>query len=581
MKQLLFLFLWMSAAVAAAQTTFTATATRDNIALNERLRVEFKMNADGDNFTPPDFRGFKVATGPVTGVSQRYINGVGSFAKTYTYILAPESTGTKTIGSATMDYQGTTYTSDPFNIQVTKAIERPREMDSQQPLPELNVHLVAEVSNASPYLNEAIRVVYKLYVSNNTGIRGWTDVETPKYEDFWSLTKDRRDEPVRDGTYKGEPYRYLVLRDAILYPQKTGRVTMEPLVMDVNVLVPSGRRSFFGRQQNVLEKLRVTAGARTLNVKDLPQDGRPASFTGAVGQFDFNVDVTRSQLEAGESLNATVVVEGTGNLQLMQLPEIEVPQSLEVFEPERIDNTDRSVNSITGSIEDNYTIVPQFGGTYEIPAVEFSYFDPKKKQYVTINSDAQEIVVTGPAVTAATPGGTNVLTASDTFAFIATSTDLEDIDGSTFFGSTAYWTILGGSFLLIPLFLLVARKRDQTAADVKGQKIKKANKLSKKYLSDASRKLDDPEAFYESLERALHNFLKAKLNIPTAEMSKERIDQLLQQRQVQEEPRKEFMELLSSAEFARYAPSSETSMQQDYDKASRVINALDKQIHRR
>jgi hypothetical protein len=579
MKQLVTLLLLISTGWLQAQVEFTASATRDRIAQNERLRVEFKMDVDGDNFTPPSFKGFEVVSGPVTGVSQRYINGVGSFTKSYTYILEPTSTGNKSIGPASMSYQGRDYTTDNISIEVTGAIEKPREVDSKRQLADDNIHLVAEVSKASPYLNEAVRVVYKLYVANNTGIRGWTDVEIPKYEDFWSLTKDRRDEPVRNGTYQGKPYRYLILREAILYPQKTGKLAIEPLVMDVNVLVPSGRRDFFGNPYTSMEELRVAAGRRTLNVKDLPQDGRPASFTGAVGQFDFDVDLSRAQLESGESLTASVKVDGTGNLQLMQLPKLQVPENLEVYEPERVDNTSRSVRGVRGSIVDDYTIVPQYGGTYTIPDVEFSYFDPNKDKYVTINSGEQVIEVTGPAITTAPTQGKNILKPSDKFAFIKTSTTFKSIDRQPFFNSGTYWTLVGGAFLLIPLFLLVSKRRESIASDVHGRKIKKANKLSKKYLSEARKNLGDSEPFYESLERALHNFLKSKLHIQTAEMSKERVDELLQQRRVQEQPRREFVELLSSCEFARYARSSTTDMQQDYDKASRVINTLDKQIN--
>jgi hypothetical protein len=536
---------------------------------------------DGDNFTPPNFSGFQVVSGPITGVQQRYVNGVGSFNKSYTYILAPQSTGLKTVGSATMSYKGEEYSTTPFNISITKAIEDPRETTGNDPVREIadqNIHLVAEVSNASPYLNEAIRVVYKLYVSNNSGINGWTETESPKYADFWSANIDNRDQQVRVGTYKGQQYRYLVLREAILYPQKTGSLTIEPLVLDLNVQMPSGRTDFFGRAFMSNEKLKVTAGGRTINVKDLPQEGRPASFTGAVGQFDFAVNLSKGQLEAGESLVASVVAKGTGNLQLMQLPKLQVPNRLETYEPERVDNTNTTYSGIRGSIQDNYTIVPQYGGTYTLPSVEFSYFDPSSRSYKTINSAESRIDVTGDAVIAPT-GGTNLLEAEDTFAFIKTKTDLESVDSEPFFDTVVYWSTIGGLFLLIPVFLLVKRRREVVASDVQGRKVKTANKLSKKYLSEASKNIGNSEAFYESLERALHNFLKSKLRIPTAEMTKQRVDELLQQRYVQQQVRLEFMALLSSAEMARYAPSTATSMEQDYEKASRVINQLDKQLN--
>ncbi|SCY32149.1 Oxygen tolerance [Nonlabens sp. Hel1_33_55] len=582
MKRIAFLFILFLGIVAQAQVSFTGTATRDAIALNERLRVEFKMNVDGDSFRPPNFAGFSIASGPIQGISQSYVNGKGTFTKSYTYILAPESTGPKTIGRATMNYQGEEFSTTPFTVSITKSIADPRATTSNEPVREIaeqNIHLVAEVSNASPYLNEAIRVVYKLYVSNNSGINGWTETDSPKYADFWSQNIDNRDQQVRTGTYQGQEYRYLVLREAILYPQKTGSLTIEPLVLDVNVQVPSGRRDFFGRSFMTTEKLRVTAGARAINVKDLPQEGRPASFTGAVGQFDFGVSLTRAQLESGESLVATVEAKGTGNLQLMQLPKLDVPERLEVYEPERVDKTQTTYSGVRGSIADNYTIVPQSGGTFTLPDVEFSYFDPAARQYKTINSGENRIEVSGPAVTANSNSGTNVLSAGDTFAFIKTSTDLEPIQQKRFYGTTVYWSIVGAMFLLIPLVLLFKKRREVVASDVQGRKVKKANKLSKKYLSEARRNIGNAEAFYESLERALHNFLKSKLKITAAEMTKQRVDELLQQRRVQDEARTEFISLLSTAEMARYAPSTATAMQEDYDKASKVINQLDKQLN--
>jgi len=582
MNRIAFLFFFMLASVTQAQVSFTGTATRDAIALNERLRVEFKMNVDGDSFRPPNFAGFSIASGPIQGISQSYVNGKGTFTKSYTYILAPESTGPKSIGSATMNYKGEEYSTTPFTVSISKAIEDPRATTGNEPVREIagqNIHLVAEVSNASPYLNEAIRVVYKLYVSNNSGINGWTETDSPKYADFWSENIDNRDQQVRQGTYQGQSYRYLQLREVILYPQKTGRLTIEPLVLDVNVQVPSGRTDFFGRSYMTTEKLKVTAGGRTINVKDLPQEGRPASFTGAVGKFDFGVTLNRAALESGESLIASVEAKGTGNLQLMQLPKLEVPAQLEAYEPERLDKTQTTYSGVRGSIADNYTIVPQYGGTFTLPDVEFSYFDPASRSYKTINSGENRIEVSGPAVTANSNSGTNVLNAQDTFAFIKTKTNLEDIEQEPFYGTTVYWSVLGGLFLLIPIVFLAKKRREVVASDVQGRKVKKANKLSKKYLSEARRNIGESEKFYESLERALHNFLKSKLKITTAEMTKQRVDELLQQRYVQKELRMEFMELLSGAEQARYSPTSATGMQQDYDKASSVINKLDKQLN--
>lgn len=575
-----------------AQVSFTTNLSRDEIGKNENLRVEFKMNVNGDNFNPPDFKDFTVVGGPSTSISQQWINGRGSMSKSFTYFLRPNRMGKLTIGQATMNYDGATYTTESVTVKVTEAVQQ-----SQQPgsnsyqqgatvapsnMASKNIHLVAEVSKSTPYLNEPIRVVYKLYVSNNVGVGGWNEVKSPKFEDFWVHNIDNRDRQVQNGTYQGEPYRYLVLREAVLYPQKTGAVTIEPLSLNIEVEVPTNRRDFFGRPYFSKENITVSAGSRQIQVKDVPLVGRPASFKGAVGQLDFRVSIDKASLKAGESLSALLKVSGTGNLKIMELPRLVTPQSLEVFEPARKDNVTTTIDGMRGSIEDEYTIVPQFGGKYKIPPVEFSFFDPKKEQFVTITSDELLLEVDGPAPNsnAATASAVNPVNPVEPFVFIKADTVLIPKKQDVFFNTTAYWSILGGLLLLLPLALFIRNKREALAADIVGNRIKSANRLSRKYLSEASKKLGNHEAFYVSLEKSLHNYLKSKLNIPTAEMSKERISELLELRGAQPDTREAFTQLLANCEFARYTPSTVVSMQQDYDLASSVISNLDKQLKR-
>lgn len=573
----------------SAQVEFTATPSRNKIAINERVRVEFKMNVAGDNFTPPNFEGFQVVSGPIQSFSQQWANGKSSMSKSYTYVLKPNTTGKVSIKQAVMEYEGAEYKTVPFDIAINSATDEPKDGNSQEITADTDIHLVAEVSKSSPYLNEPIKVVYKLYVGNNTGVSGWNEIDTPKYPDFWSLNIDNRDAQVQNGNYLGQPYRYLQLREVVLYPQKTGELIIEPLTLDIKVQVPTNRRDFFGRTQFTTVSKTVSAGSRKINVKAIPTAGRPASYTGAVGDFKFKVELDKAQLEAGESLNAVVKVGGTGNLKLMELPKLKVPQSLEVYEPERGNSVKTSIAGMKGTISDTYVIVPQYGGKYVIPPVEFSYFDPKKGTFVILNSGETLIEVNGPAPasgtnTAATntsvATGKNVIANDAQFAFIKTSTDFISKEKTFFFNTTAYWAVLGGALLFIPLVLLVRRKQEAIASDVVGKRIRTANKLSKKYLSAAKKNLGNHEQFYISLEKSLHNYLKSKLNIPTAEMSKDRVSELLLQRGATATTNKEFIELLASCEFARYTPSSDSGMQQDFDKASKVINEIDKQLKR-
>jgi hypothetical protein len=586
MKNLIYVVIFLVSSLSLAQVDFTAEASRDKIAINERLRIEFKMNVDGDNFTPPNFIGFQVVAGPSQSVSQSWINGVSSMSKSYTYVLKPNKTGKLTIQQAVMTYDGNEYKTIPQVINVTGAVETPKGPDDQSISADDSVYLVAEVSNSNPYLNEAIRVVYKIYVSNQTGITGWNELDSPKYRDFWSQNIDNRNRQVQNGTYLGQPYRYLVLREAVLYPQKTGVLEIEPLTLDVQVQVPTNRRDFFGRPYTTTVSKTVSAGKREITVKNLPALGRPASFTGAVGDFDFKVETDRAQLNAGESLTASISVSGSGNLKLMALPKLKAPQSLEVYDPERKNNVTTNIYGMRGSITDSYTVVPQYGGKYVIPPVEFSYFDPIKEQYFIKNSAEMLLMVDGDAPTtaganpvASTADETrNVIENNAQFAFIKTETQLENQTKTYFFNTLIYWSVLGGIFFILPLVLLFRGQQEKRHSDVVGNRIRTANKLSKKYLSAAKKNLGNHELFYISLEKSLHNYLKSKLRMQTAEMSKDKVSVLLAERGAMEGARKEFIELLASCEFARFTPSSEASMKEDYEKAGRVLNDIDKQI---
>lgn len=579
MKSTWFYILVFIAAWAHAQVEFTTSVSRERIALNERMRVEFKMNVNGNDFTPPNFVGFQVVGGPSQSFSQQWINGKGSMTKSFTYILKPNKTGKQYIKPATMNYEDKTYSTQTVEINVTGAVNKPKNINDTSPRADETVHLVAEISNANPYLNEAIRVVYKLYVSNTSGVNDWREVNSPKYADFWSDNIDNRNSLVKEGTYKGKPYRYKVLREAILYPQKTGKLIIEPLTLEVDVVVPTGQRSFTGRPYMTTEQITVSAGKRTIDVKDLPLDGRPANFNGAVGQFEFQVETDQVQIEAGESMTASVQVGGVGNLKLMDLPELKAPKSLEVYEPERINNVRTSITGMRGNIKDKYTIVPQYSGKYVIPPVEFSYFDPKKESYVSLNSGEILLQVEGDvAAPIATTENKNVITQNNQFVFIKTDTELTSQNEEQFFGSTKYWITLGGIFLLLPLFLIVKKRKESRAADVVGNRLRNANKLSKKYLSTARKNLGNHEEFYVALEKSLHNYLKSKLSISTSEMTKNNVGQLLLDRGATVQTKQEFIKLLESCEFARYTPSTPASMREDYERASQVLNLIDKQL---
>ncbi len=586
-KNFLFILSFVLCGLAAtAQVQFDAKVSKKRLGINERLRVDFEMNQDGDNFRPPNFENFRVVGGPNQSISNSWINGKRSFSKTYSYFLSPQTRGKVAIGQATIEINGETYKTLPIEVEVTTAVDVPKDGNNAEYIASENVHLVAEVSNPNPYLNEAITVTYKLYVSHDVSITSqWREIDTPKYADFWSQNIDNQNNfKVSEGKYNGQDYRYVVLRTTVLYPQKTGQLDIEPLTLDIPVDVQGNRRDIFGRRLMERVNKTVSAGNRVINVKPLPLEGKPDGFNGAVGDFSFDVTTNKTTLNANESLRLDVKVSGKGNLKLFTAPTIKLPNTLEVYEPEHSESVTTTINGMQGFIGDSYTVVPQFKGTYPINPISFSFFDPKTEKYRTITSKEFTIEVENGPLSNATAGNTSnevnkqVVLSKDNFKYIKLDANLKPITQESFFKSALFWSLLGGPFILIPLFILAGKKRKSRLDDVEGNKVRRANKLAKKYLSEAKRNISNHVAFYESLELALHNYLKAQLNIETSEMEKSLISKMMIDRNVEDGVVENFIGLLKSCEFARYASSSNASVQQDYNKAVEVISNIDKQI---
>ena len=570
-----------------AQVSFVAKVSKKTLGINERLRVDFEMNQDGDNFVPPSFKGFNVVGGPNQSISNSWVNGKRSYSKTYSYFLAPKTQGKFIINQATIEIDDQIYKTISLNIAVTAAVTKPKDGNNADYLASENVHLIAEVSKTNPYLNEAITVVYKLYVSNDVSItRSWQEIDNPKFEDFWSQNiADKGKQQIFEGTFKGKPYRYVILRKVVLYPQKTGALIIEPLTLDIPIDVQGNSRDIFGRRRMTRVNRTISAGKRTITVKPLPIEGKPDNFSGAVGAFHFNVSTNKSTLDANEALELKIRVKGTGNLKLFNLPSLNLPSSLEVYEPVRDNKIAVNIKGMNGFINDTYTVIPQYKGSYPIRPISFSYFNPPSKSYKTVSSD--EIIIqveNGPIpnqpnkVKDDASNENSISLANDQFKYIKTSTQLISINGPVFFKTSLFWCLTGIPFLLIPLIILIGTTRRKRLSDVEGKRFRKATKLAKKYLSAAKKNLGKQEAFYEALELALHNYLRAKLDIVTSEFSKEKITILLAERKVEEVVVSDFLGLLKSCEFARYTPTSDVMMKQDYEKAVGVISNIDKQI---
>jgi len=567
-----------------AQVQFEARVSKPTLGLNERLRVDFIMNIDGDNFNEPSFEGFRVIAGPSQQVSQSWVNGRSSFEKIYSYYLLPNQKGNLVIRQATIEYNGQVYKTSPVKITVTAAIEEPKDPNDTSISASDNIYLVADISKTNPYINEPITVVYKLYFSYNIGITNWRELNKPKYNDFWSQNIDIKQLVAEEGMFKGEKYRYVVLRKTVLYPQKTGKLTIEPLSLDIDVQLPTNRRNMFGQVILTEGNKRVSAGAKNIIVKALPEAGKPEDFSGAVGTFDFKVSPTKTDLKNGESLDLNVSVTGKGNMKLFNLPKPVVPNALEMYDAVHNEQVNTSLSGMSGKVSDNYTIVPQYKGNYPVKPLRFSYFDLGTGTYKTISSPEIMInVLDGPTDTRTAENlnsktNKNTVTVQEQFKFIKLKTKLESTIRDDFFGSNLYLGLLFLPFLIVPIIVLLRKKKEAIDGDVVGNRIRRNNKLAKKYLSEAKKQINNKEPFYVALEKAMHNFLKAKLHIETSEMSKDNIQELLLSRNANPEAVNDFIALTENCELARYAPASSTTIQKDFDKAVVIISELEKQI---
>ena len=569
----------------SAQVDFYAKVSKKNLGINQRLQVDFSMNEDGDNFIPPSFEeNFKIIGGPSQSISTSWINRKKSFLKTYTYFLAPKKKGSFSIGPASIEIKGIVYKTSEIKITVKDAVDIPKDPNDPKYIAKENIHLIAEVSKSDPYLNEAISVVYKLYVSENIGVSGWEETSKPSYNDFWSQNIEVKDLEVKKGKFKGENYNYVVLKKTLLYPQKTGKLSIKPLTLNVNVEVPSKRRDrFFGSMMSMTSvKRTVTAGKRTITVKALPTKDVPDSFSGAVGDFSFDVIATKRNLNISEGLNLEMKVSGNGNLKLFEIPKPEIPSSLEVYEPEHSEKIRTSLSGTKGSIIDNYTVVANEAGKYPIGPFTFSFFNPKSNSYKTVKSEKIVISVNNNSPSSQLTQATseNLLNNSKNLEFssIKLSTNLTPVNKPLFFCSKLFWIVFLLPLLTIPCMILLTKNNIRKKLDIEGSKVKQNKRLAKKFLSDAKKNIGNKELFYVALEKALHNYLKAKLKIETSELSKEKINLLLLKKSIDPSNINAFLSLLETCELARYTPHASTEMKRDYESASKVISQINKQV---
>lgn len=568
--------------ISFSQVKFETEVSKTKLGVNENLRVDFKMNKDGDNFNPPSFNGFRVVGGPNQSVSNSWINGVRTFSKTYSYFLTPEKKGNYTIGQASIEIDGDIYKTLPVKVQVTEAVESSLSPGSPSSVVDDDIELSIEISKSNPYLNEPISVEFKLLFNPKINVTNLGEIDNPEFKNFWSQNIKIPRLEIKSTSYKGQRYNYVTWKKALLFPQKAGDLELLPLTLDVTIDVPTNRRDFFGNTIYTQTSKKVASRKRIIKVKNFPENGKPESFNGAVGNFDISLNSSKSQLKATESFQLEFKVNGNGNLKLFSLPEITVPSSLEKYAPEFKEKINTSLSGMNGEISNVYTIVPQYQGKYPIPPVEFSFFNPKTEQYVTLYSNESIVdVLDGPTrlsesnVQASNPVS-NSITSSDQFNFIKLSSDFIQIDRKNIIDSKKIlFTLFIIPIIILVLAIIYFNLRNKKVSE-NILKSRDADLLARQYLNNAKIDMNNKDSFYASLENALFNFIKSKYLIEREDFSKDRLKSILEKDKISDNIIKDLIDIINSCELARYTPTTPEGMDQDYEKAVKVISNFDK-----
>ena len=573
-KKILILFLTLNTLILSSQVKFDVSVSKSKLGLNERLRVDFVMNQNGDNFSPPKFENFQIIGGPNQSIKTSYVNGERSFSKTYSYFLKPLKKGTLKISQASIEIDNETYKSLPIEVTITDSVKQPSDAVTQY-YNDDDIELRALISKGSPFLNEPITVVYKLYYKAPINISDARETETPKFKDFWSQTIKIPQLKVQREVYKGKNYNVVEWRKVVLYPQRVGELEISPLSLNLVLDVPTDKRDFFGNVIYDQTSQLISTGMRRINVKNLPNQGKPDSFTGAVGEFEFDVILNKNSLRATESFQAELKVKGSGNLKLFDLPNILVPNSMELFEPEREELINTNLSGMSGSISKLFTVIPRFQGNFPIEEVEFSYFNPETEKYKILKSPRLTIdVFDGPALSnSITNDNSNIITSNDSFRFIKIKGNLEEIKNDIFFESKLFYALVASPFaflLSLFAFTIYRRKRKKSSYELIRIEERQINKM----IDSAKDAIGDKISFYDKIEKAIIKSLIVKFSIRMESLNKEKIQQIGQEKGLLRNDITLIIKLIENCEKAKYSQSSDSIMNKDLENARKAINSI-------
>lgn len=608
---------FLTTATMWADPTFRAQAP-NSVAVGQQFRLEYVVTARASGISV-DLKdtGFEVLYGPTTSSSSStsIVNGQMSseVRTTFSYVLSATKEGTFTLPAATIKVDGETLTSNSVSVKVLPADQQPAGQSSgarsqqggaQARFNKDDVHLVLDLSKTSAYEGEAIVATLKLYW-RNTQMSNPSDVKLPDFEGFTVQDMDNDNAQASLERFNGANYQMYPLVRWLLFPSRSGELTIPSASLTANVAVVSTRRTggFFDWPMEYTENVAVPlrSAARKVNVKALPA-GKPASYMNAVGSFNVKSVLTADKVRANDAVIYRITIDGVGNLKYVKEPEPEFPTDFEVFDP-KVDLSTRATSSgVQGKKTIEYTVIPRHAGKFEIPALVFSYFDVKSGQYKTIRTDSHTLEVEkGPNDGSAGGGavdfsGTNqerIRVLGNDIRYLhsvdADRLDLGKIDPETgkpeplkpFFGTLAYWMFFLVPFLAFVILAFIYRRRIRRMADIAGMRTRRAGKVAERRLKEAKKALNakDENAFYEAIHKAILGYVCDKLRIPLSDLTQDTVSEMLEKHSVASATIQEVKEVLDTCQFARYAPFTDSqAMDVLYKKTSKVIDRLESEI---
>jgi len=594
----------------AEDVQFRAQAP-SQVIVGRPFQLTYTVNQRSRDMRAPEFTDFDVLAGPYTSTSSStsFVNGhrTSSFSQTYTYTLMAQRAGTYTIPPATVKVDGENIQSNGVRIQVLPEDEQPAQQSNQsaavsnqssqssqtsQTASE-NIFVRTIASKTRVHEQEALMVSYKLYFANVDVAQLTNNTKLPEFTGFLKQEIELGEIQAELEHYNGRNYQTAVLYRTILYPQHSGDIQIEPAKFEAVLRVQTQQRArsifddFFGSYTNVTKML--TAPGVTIHVSALPS-GKPAGFSGGVGKFNLTPSISQTELQTNEAVTIKLDITGAGNMKLLKTPAIDWPEGFEPYDPKVTNNFATSTAGVSGTKSIEYLAIPRSPGDYTIPAVHFSYFDIEDKAYKTLSTPEYTIHVKRGAgeQSAASGQQSGVVSYTQKEDIKQLGTDIRYIDTKNLSIQNSKFKIQNYEWIwlwyVLPLLtaivlLVVLRKQIKEAADVNRMRYKRANKVAQKRLKAAAAALKDnqKDAFYAAIEQAAWTYLSDRLSIPMAELNKDNIAQLLRQKGVGDGLIHEVTDVLSTAEFARYAPSTDHAMDDLYKATTNMINNLEDQ----